>query len=231
MKKIKYLILIILLIAFIFSAGCPLDILAIPLHKRKSEENVPAEYDLTKLRKTDEKILVLVEQPGWLNIKFNARRELAKSINKELQLKLEVDEEQVYDYEKVSGLIENHQRPYLNPGKVGKDAGAEYVLFVTIDSCRLDRTADISNINAGMSYRAKLIEVSKNEKVWPISAKYKTVKIAFEFESGGLQVAISRLTASAAKGVVRYFYDCPYYKFKFSDEKTVDEWDNWNTNF
>ena len=64
-------------------------------------------------------------------------------------------------------------------------------------------------------------------KLWPKSEKAKFVKVGFEVETGGKEASVARLASASAYGIVRYLYDCPRNKFKFADDRSGSQWQEW----
>ena len=69
-------------------------------------------------------------------------------------------------------------------------------------------------------------DVTKEEKLWPESEESKSIKVGFEVEQRGKEIAIKRLAAAVAHCAVRHFYDCPKNKFKIPEDRSRINWEN-----
>jgi hypothetical protein len=55
----------------------------------------------------------------------------------------------------------------------------------------------------------------------------KDVRVGFDIESRGQEIATERLAASAAHCTVRYLYDCPEPRFKIAEDRSDESWKAW----
>ena len=187
----------------------------------RHEIKIPAEYDLTKHKHKDKKILLLARQPGWLNANVNLRYYLTKSINKEFTEKVKIAADNLVSYKQLSEFRSNKSDfSLLSPARVGKALGADMVLLVTVKSYQLNRMAETNYYDGFLNIQAVLIDVETEEKLWPESANSKSIKVGFEVESNGREVALDRLADACAHCTVRYLYNCTKDKFKIGDDRS-----------
>jgi len=112
----------------------------------------------------------------------------------------------------------------LSPVEVGDALDAGVVLLVIVEGYRLNEMAETGYYSGFLGAQAVLLDVVTGEKLWPKSAKSKSIKVGFEFEEHGQKAAVERLAASCAHCTIRYFYDCPKDKFKIFDDKSGIGW-------
>ena len=207
-----------------FYGGCGiLGILGTPRHK---EGKVAAEYDLAN--HTDRRILVLVHQPAYLNAQENLRFHLTGAINKSLALNIKFVPQQLVSYDELSAFRSNKSDfSFLSPAEVGRALGADMVLLVTVEDYQLLKMPDVDYYRGFLNAEAVLVDTANGEKLWPESAKSKSVRAGFEIEDRGREVAVKRLTAACAGCIVRHLYNCPKNKFKIPDDKSGAGWKDW----
>lgn len=209
------------MVVVFFYSGC--GVVGIVGTPRAHEEKVVAEYDLAEHK--DQKILVLVNQPGWLNAQVNLRYYLTKAINKSLTARVKIPSEYLVSYSELSEFRSNQPDfLLLSPVEVGEALDANMVLLVDIGGYELNKIAEVSYYEGFLGVRSVFLDVATGEKIWPESAKSKSIKVGFDVESGGQEIAVKRLTAASAYCLVRYFYDCPKNEFKIADERGTIGW-------
>ena len=192
----------------------------------RHERKVAAEYNLSNHR--EQKILVLVNQPGWLNVRVNLRYYLTKQINENLIKKAEIPPEHLVGYNELSEFRSGQgDFSLLSPVEVGAALNADMVLLVMVNGYELNRIAKTDYYKGFLSVQGILHNVATGEKLWPRSAKSKSVKVGFEIESRGREAAVHRLVAASAHCTVRHLYDCPKDKFKISDDRSNIGWESW----
>ena len=181
---------------------------------------------MTSLKQKGRKILVLVEQPGWLSTEVNLRYYLTEAIRESLIAKVKVPPEYIISYDELSAFRSNKgDFSSLSPVAVGKALGADIVLLVMIEDYQLDEVAETTDYyNGFLGAQAVLFETATAEKLWPESTEGKSIRVGFEAEHGR-EAAVDRLVNACAHCITRYFYDCPKYKFKIFDEGVKAEWD------
>jgi hypothetical protein len=221
-KKIEKLTVFFVLAAVFFSSGC--NFVGIVGTPSQYEKKVPAEYDLTK--QIGKKVLVLVEQPGWLSAQANLRYYLTEAIRGNLIAKVKVPPEDILSYKELSEFrSKKGDFSLLSPAAVGKALGADIVLLVTIEDYQVGEVAGSGYYNGFLSIQAAIFETATGEKVWPESAENKSIKVSFETGEHGQEAAIERLVNACAYCTSRYLYNCPKYIFKISDEQRDIGWD------
>ena len=116
----------------------------------------------------------------------------------------------------------------LSSVEVGEALDADLVLLVVVEDYQLGELPEAGYYRAILNARAVLLDVATGEKLWPKSAKNKSIQVGFEVEQRGKGVAAKRLTAACAHCIVRYLYDCPKNKFKIFDDRSNIAWKSWN---
>jgi hypothetical protein len=191
-----------------------------------SEKKVAAEFAPAGFK--DKKILVYVEQPGWLNAGVNLRYHLTDLIIATFVDKVKLRHEQFISYDELSGELAG--RPGLRTMtavEIGRELKADMVLLVSIDEFELDRV-EVTNYYKGyLGAICSLSDVSSGRKLWPESDDGRSIRAGFEAASGGQTAAVARLAGAIAYCTVRYFYDCSSGKFKIGDERSSSEWKTW----
>ena len=216
------------LTAVLFDSGCSftrtVSTLSTPTrHERK----IPAEYDLTEHR--DQKILVLVNQPAYLNAQTNLRYYLTEEVNKNLIKKLKIPPEYLVTYDGVSAFRSNQSNfSLLSPIEVGKALDANMVLLVMVKDYQLNEMPEANCYQGFLNIQTVLFETAAGRKLWPESERSKSIKVGFDVEHRGREIAVKRLVAACAHCTVRYFYDCPGDKFKTADDKSGVGWEDWD---
>lgn len=225
--KIKKIIVLFVLAGLFFCGGCSLPTLVSVFGTgTRGEKKVIAEYDLSKHKR--QKVLVFVDQPGWLAAKTNLRYYITRQMNKALEQRVGIKTEFLVDYEQLSkyrGSILDVSK--VGPIEVAKGLNADVVLLVTIEDFELIGLMQKDYYKGSLTSRAALLDVATSEKLWPESQEGKLVRISFEIEDAGRQAAIARLAFGSAYCTVRYFYNCPVNKFKIADDKSGGAWRNW----
>jgi hypothetical protein len=221
-QKIEKLTVFFVLAGVFFYNGC--GIVGLMGTPSQYEKKIPAEYDLTKQK--GRKVLVLVEQPRWLSAQVNLRYYLTEAIRENLIAKVKVPPKYILSYNELSEFRSNKSDfSSLSPAAVGKALGADIVLLVTIEDYQVSEVAESDYYNGFLGVQAALFETATGEKVWPESAENKSIKVSFETGEKGQDAAVKRLVNACAYCISRYFYNCPKYKFKTSDEKRDIGWE------
>jgi len=221
-KKIEKLTVFFVLAAVSFCGGC--GILGVVGTPRQHEIKIPAEYDLTKQK--NRKVLVLVEQPGWLSTQVNLRYYLTEAIHRSLMAQVKVKPEYILSYKQLSEFRSSKDDFLsLSPAEVGTALGADVVLLVAIEDYQVSELAESGVYNGFLSVQEALFETATGKKVWPESEENKSIKVNFETGEHGQEAAVERLVSSCAYCTSRYFYNCPKYKFKTFDEQKDIGWD------
>ncbi len=221
MKKI---IVFSVLVAIFFYSGCGMvGLMGTPTrHERK----IAAEYDLAGDK--EQKILVLVHQPGWLNAQVNLRYYLTDAMINELIKKLKIPSERLIAYGELAEFRSNKgDFSLLSHAEVGEALGADVVLLIMVENYHLSKMAETDYYSGFLGAQAALLDTATGEKLWPKSAEGKSIKVGFEVEEKGRGVAVRRLAAACAYCTTRYFYNCPMDKFKIYDDKSRVGWEGW----
>jgi hypothetical protein len=221
MQKIEKLIVFCVLAAVFFCGGC--GFVGLVGTESPYEKKVPAEYDLTKQK--GKKILVLVEQPGWLSAQANLRYYLTEAIRENLTAKVKVKPEYILSYKELSDFRSNKSDfSSLSPAAVGNALGADIVLLVMIEGYQVGEVAESDYYSGVLRVQAALFETANGGKVWPEYAESKSIKVSFEAEHGQ-ETADRRLASACAHCITRYFYNCTKDKFKVFDEGGNTGWE------
>jgi len=190
------------------------------------ETKVPAEFKFAEHE--NRKILILVDQPGWLNAQVNLRYHLTNAIAKMLIETIKIKPENFIAYSKLVDFRSSRSDfSLLSPARVGRELNADIVLSVNIEDSQLTQMPEREYYTASLDVRAALFDTVTEQRLWPEALESKRVRVGFEVESRGLDAAVSRLTSASAYCIVRYFYDCPRNKFKIADDRSAVEWGEW----
>jgi len=227
MKKLQrrcfvfYLLSFTVLTSLFFYSGC--KIIGIVGTPTSYEKKIPAEYDLAAHRK--QKVLVLVNQPAWLDARVNLRYYITEAINKNLVRRVKISSRNLVTYNKLFEFRSNQRNfSLLSPAKVGTALEADVVLLVIIEDYQLHEIAETGYYKGLLNTRTILLDAATAEKLWPKSAESKSIKVGFELGEHGREVALKRLVRACAYCTVRYLYDCPKNKFKIFDDKSDIGW-------
>ncbi|MGA1980543.1 MAG: hypothetical protein ABSG99_08310 [Sedimentisphaerales bacterium] len=222
-QKMKKLIVFSVLAAVFFYNGCGMvGLLGTP---SPYEKKIPAEYNLAGQK--GRKVLLFVEQPGWLSTQANLRYYLTEAIRENLIAKVKVRPEYIISYKELSAFRSNKSDfSSLSPAAVGKALGADIVLLVVIEEYQLSEVAESDYYSGILRVQAALFETANGEKVWPEYAESKSIKVSFEAEHGQ-ETADKRLASACAHCITRYFYNCTEDKFKTFDEGGNTGWEEW----
>jgi hypothetical protein len=209
---------------FLLCSGCGLVGMAGTL--TDDENKIPAEFDLTKSK--DSKILVLVDQPAYLSAEVNLRQYLTDAINASFESKLKFKAERLFTYEQLSDFRAGRSDfRELSPSRVGAALDANMVLFVVVANYEILKLSGTDYYRGMLSARALLLDCSNGNRLWPAETESRIIKVGFEVERGGREVAAARLAGDAAYCITRYFYNCPKRSFKIADDLTRTGWTDW----
>jgi hypothetical protein len=226
----KKSVLFIALVALVFQSGCPyaglISVIGTPT---EHEKKIPAEYDLGKgFEKATVRILVLVDQPGWLQTELNLRYYLTNIIGKTLVRRIKIQPENIVSYKQLSQYrSEQEDFCFLSATEIGKAVGVDLVLLVTIEDYSLREMARTGYLRGYLHTENVLFDVSSGEKLWPKSERSKSVKVGFGAGKEGKEIGAARLAAASAHCTVRYLFNCPKTKFKIAEERGSIGWENW----
>jgi len=223
----KLVIYSITLAVVFFNAGCKYaPLIAIFGTPSYNEIKIPAEYNLTE--HTDKKILVLVNQPGWLGAQVNLPYYLTRAINTDLNVKVKIPGGSLVSYSELAEFRSNQPNfSQFSPKEIGGAFDANMVLLVTVEDYELNELAETKYYRGFLDVRAALIDTATQERLWPKSAPSKSIKVGFEVERRGQEVAVARLASACSFCLVRLFYDCPKTKYKISEDKSTIAGQEW----
>jgi len=220
----KKLTVIFILGTALVSGGCQIPgLLGTPT---QHEKKIPAEYNLAE--HTEEKILVLVEQPPYLNAQTNLRYYITDVMNRDIVRRIKFEPEMLVDYSELSHLRSGRSDfVQLSKAEVGKALGADMVLYVYIDSFGLKEMPQEGYLNGFLSGRALLVETREGRQLWPTGEASKIIKVGFDIEDRGEDIAVKGLAMAFAYCTVRYLYDCPEDEFKIFEDRSGIQWQKW----
>jgi hypothetical protein len=188
-KKIEKLTVFFVLAGVFFYNGC--GIVGLMGTPSQYEKKIPAEYDLTKQK--GKKVLVLVEQPGWLSTQANVRYYLTEAVREKLRADVKVPSKYIFSYKELSEFrSKKSDFSSLSPAAVGEALGADIVLLVTIEDYQVSEVAGSGYYNGSLSVQAAVFEAG-GEKVWPEDMAGKSIKVGFETGKRGQEEAVRRL--------------------------------------
>jgi hypothetical protein len=212
-------------LAVILFEGCALiGILGTPT---PSEKMIPAEFKFVAAE--GKKILVLVNQPSWLN----APPLLRQTLTKQIQARLIANAGpkpllNMISYESLSEFRSKEAAfSSMTAAQIGKALNADLVLIADLTAYRLVNIEDSDYFGGSLSGCTFLIDVANSDKLWPADAENKKINVAFDIESHGREAAFDRLAAAFAHCTARFFYDCPANNFKIAEDKSDSIWSQW----
>ncbi|MHC4636884.1 MAG: hypothetical protein ACYTBP_03300 [Planctomycetota bacterium] len=226
-RNLKFIIAALLVPCFtLLFSGCHLaGVLASPtVHEMK----IPAEYDLTK--DTDQKILVLVKQPGWVNASTNLRYYITEAMNYSLTENVKIPSENLVDYEKLSQVRSEKPELFMRgAAEAGKGMNVDKVLLIVVEDFQLRQAAGLDYYKGSLNTQAFLFDCATDQRIWPTRPKLsKPVRVGFEVGKGDAEAVVKRLATSLAYCTTRYFYDCRKDNFKIGDDRTEAAWNKWD---
>jgi hypothetical protein len=203
-------------------AGC--NIIGVIGTPTSAESKSEAEFNLAAEK--NRKILVLVDQPTYLECHPNLRYFITDNVKKLFQQQAKIPDGNFISYDALAEFRSNTPDfSLMAPDKVGSALGADYVLLIAVSKCRLSQIGDTGYIGGNLVAQAQLFRVAGGEKVWPALEPTKIIRVGFESDRRGSDAAAVRLAFAAAHCVTRYLYNCPKNQFKFSDEITDVGWE------
>ena len=214
------------LFSCLFSSGC--GIVSVIGTPSSSEQKIKAQFPLSSYK--NEKILVFVDQPGWLTAPLLLRDMVSEGINSSLIQLAKVNSSQVVPYRTLADFRSKRQDfSVMSPAEVAKLLGADLLLLVQLDSYNLSTIEETNYYNGSLGAQAALIETKSGRQLWPVQTQARNILVGFEIARTSPEGALGRLANGLAHCVTRYFYDCPYKRFKIADDRTdtgFDSWDN-----
>jgi len=209
----------------LFCSGCGLISLAGT--PSNAERKIKAQYPIAS---KNEKILVLVDQPGWLSAPLILRDRVSERINSSLVQLAKVNSNKVVPYRTLSDFRSKREDfSLMSPVEAAKLLGADVLLLVQLDAYSLTNMEETNYFSGSLGAHVVLIETKTGTQLWPKEGKAKNILTGYEVARTDTEGALGRLANSLAHCVTRYFYDCPYKKFKIADDRTdagTENWDN-----
>ena len=224
----KKLIVFITFIAVLSHGGCKLGgLVGIVGTPTQREKKIPAEFDLGARK--GQKILILVNQPGWLDADVDLRRGLTEAISEIILEKVKIKPAYLIGYGELSEFRSNKANfSLLSAAEVGAALDADMVLLVVPEGYQLTEMGGAGYYKGFLGVQTVLLDAASGEKLWPGLAERRTIRVGFEIEDRGREIAIKRLMAGCAHCIVRYFYNCPMLGFKISDDRSDISWESWS---
>lgn len=205
---------------FLLCCGCKLvGIMGTPT---ASETKIPAEFEIGQRAKG--KLVVLVQQPSWLNVQTDLRPVLSEAVNIMLCEKTKFKKQAVISYEQLVEFRRAHSDFFsMRPDQIAMSLGVKTILLIVIDDYKLygmPLDGYYKGLHKGLlDVRSYLLDAQSGEVLWPRSGEGKLARLALEAERGGKEFCAARLARAAAHCIVRYFYDCPSDKFRTWGER------------
>jgi hypothetical protein len=221
--RLFYYILTASLTVILFEGCAIIGVLGTPT---PSEKKIPAEFKLAAAK--DKKILVLVNQPSWLNAPPLLRQTLTEQIQKRLIINAGLNPSNMISYESLSEFRSKEAAfSSMTAAQIGKALNAELVLIADLTAYRLVDVEDSGYYEGSLSGCTFLIDAANSGRLWPVDVDNKKINVAFDIESRGQKAALVRLAAAFAHCATRFFYDCPQNKFKIAEDKSDSAWSQW----
>ena len=218
--------LITLLFLCLFCSGC--GIVSVIGTPSSSERKIKAEFPLSSHK--DEKILVFVDQPGWLAAPLILRDIVSEGVNSSLVQFAKVNSSQLVAYRTLSDFRSKREDfSLMSPAQVAKLLGADLLLLVQLDAYNLNTIEETNYYTGRLGAHAALFETKSGGQLWPAQARARNILVGFEVARSSPEGALVRLANGLTHCVTRYLYDCPYKRFKIPDDRTdtgIESWDN-----
>jgi hypothetical protein len=220
----QQIVKVVVFSAILACGGCGLaGLLGTPT---RYEQKVKAEYNLAAHKK--QKMLVLVNQPAWLDAKDNLRYPLTEAMGKSLAKKVKIPAESIIGYETLSQFRSNQVNfSRLAPDKIGRSLGVDYVLLVVIGEYSLTEVPQTNYYKGQLSAEAVLIDAANGVKLWPAYETGRRIRVGFDAMAGDREIAVNRLADACAYCTVRFFYDCSVAKFKIAEDRSDVDLEKW----
>ncbi|MHC4122186.1 MAG: hypothetical protein ACYSSI_01325 [Planctomycetota bacterium] len=222
MKKI---IVILTLVPVVFWNGCAVvSVLGTPANE---EIVIPAEYDLAE--HANQKILVLVNQPIWIDAQINLKYYLTEAVNKRLEEKIKFPSNNIVSYYELSAYRSGQPDfAQLSVRQIGKGLNADIVLIIDVQLYQLEKISETDYYKGFLDAQAAVIDTATGTRLWPEGERGKTIRVRFEMEGKGRQIAVNKLIAACAHCTTRYLYNCKKTNFKIFEDKSDSVWQDWD---
>lgn len=185
-----------MLAALVWQSGCGLlGIVGVMGTPGSHERKITAEYDLASRR--NEKVLVLVNQPLWLDAEVNLRYYLTEALNLYLTSKIKIKPERLVTYNQLAAFRSGQSNfPLLSPVQVGKAMAADIVLLAEVDGFELSELPEEGYYRGFLQTRAMLFDTASGANLWPDFPEGKVIAAGFDMVSGGRQAGVNRLAGA-----------------------------------
>jgi hypothetical protein len=213
----------------VFVQGC--GIISILGSEPESTKKIPAEFkfDVSKDKK-DKKVLVLVNQPSWLNAPPLLQQMITEQIQKRLMLYAGLKNFNLISYEALSQYRSGEENySSMTAPQIGTALGADWVLLADLTDFKFGSIGESEYYSGSLSGHAFVIETANSEKLWPEDAENKKIDVGFEASKDGPQGSLAHLAAAFAHCATRNFFDCPKSSFKIAEDRiasSLNEWGN-----
>ncbi len=219
--------------AAVFLQGCGL--IGILGTESASEKKIPAQYSFNvgnqkKVEPGQEKkILVLVNQPSFINAPPILRQILTEQIQARLIMNAKLKAANFISYQALSDYRSKEPGFYsMTAGEIGKALKADWVLVADLTGYKMINSIEETNYFGGaLTGKVFVIETASGYKVWPTDSEGRDINVGFDVEKKGSEYALIRLAAAFAHCATRYLYNCPENRFKIADDKSASVWSQW----
>ena len=222
-----------LLFAVAFLQGCGL--IGILGTESAAEKKIPAQYrfDVGNQKKVEpgqeKKILVLVNQPSYINAPPILRQVLTEQIQARLIMNAKLNAANFITYQALSDYRSKELNFYsMKAGEIGKALKADWLLVADLTGYKLINSIEETNYYGGtLTGKVFVIETASGYKVWPTDSEGININVGFDVERRGSEYSLIRLAAAFAHCATRYLYDCQENRFKIADDKSASVWSQW----
>lgn len=215
---------LIALAAALISGGCGLvSVLGTP---SGTEEAIKAKYDISQ--KYNEKIVVLVNQPHWVDSPLNMQKEITDKINAYFRVHFKkMPETSIINYETIKeARAGNVDLTTMSPIEIGQKFDAGLILYVEIIDFSFSQLSAGTYYSAEMKTSSALYDGRTGEVLWPQQKGESIVSLVVEAEKGVPQT-VARLATANAHCILRNFYDCKRVKYRIVDEQKQFDAEQW----
>jgi hypothetical protein len=190
-----------------------------------SKEKITAEFKFDAGK--DKKVLVLVNQPSWLNAPPLLHQELTEQIQKRLTIYAGLGAPNLVSYENLSEFrLQETAFSSMTAAQIGKALNADWVLVADLTDYKFV-VEESSYYGGTLTGRTFIINVDDSRKLWPADSESRKINVSFDIEDRGSEEALRRLAGAFAHCTTRYFFDCPKNKFKIAEDKSNPVWSEW----
>ncbi len=217
----------------VFLQGC--ELIGVLGTESSWEKKIPAQYsfnvgDQKKVEPGQEKkILVLVNQPSFINAPPILRQVLTEQIQTRLIMNAKLKADNFISYDQLSDFRSKETNFFsMSAAEIGKALKADWVLVADLTGYKMVNSISETNYYGGeLTGKVFIIDTAGGNKVWPTDSEGRDIKIGFDVERRGSEYALVRLAAGFAHCATRYLYNCPENRFKIADDKSASVWSQW----